>query len=533
MKRGANRVRWSWVLCAVGFMAEPASAWRLEDTLHGSTQGHQVGGELRGDGWHVTARTDRAWYALPRLVSGSVEFTITGLTMARVWSPYDNEIFAMYEAGYEISEPISYSQFRVNNYKCMLRIYGSGDAGRAGRQKLMWGMCPGGPPGYDACACGTSFFEEPYGGDGNWNGSAERFRIEWHEGVTRYLRNGRQVLQIDWSHSGLSFGPESLHMSLGTSRPSAVETAQLPIGIVFSDVVIEGTEGALSVCRNPLATDSGNEGVDATMSLFNTVEVPVLEDVTVAPGSPTTVYEDVNDLSVGHDDSEYYLKFRVASLPGRVVRAALLLHSSDYASAEGDGASVFAASSSTWTESTLVWNARPGPRGTRLARLDRVSADRVYTLTLPPETVPHEGVFAFAVLPEPTDTNAAHFDARERGVGRGAVLRLTVDPTMEASDAGVAMADAPEVSARDITEVFEDRSNLGDLSERSTTDVFVDATARDGGVFTERFSPSGCACSARSERERNSPSSVLIGATIVALGAAQKRRKARARAKPR
>ena len=62
----------------------PVGAYRLEDTLRGTTRGNVVGGAVMADGWHVTDRRDRVWYALPRLVSGSAEFTVTGLTMDRL-----------------------------------------------------------------------------------------------------------------------------------------------------------------------------------------------------------------------------------------------------------------------------------------------------------------------------------------------------------------------------------------------------------------------------------------------------------------
>jgi hypothetical protein len=60
--------------------------------------------------------------------------------------------------------------------------------------------------------------------------------------------NGVEVLAIDWSASGLTFGPEALHFSLGTPRPQDVGTASMPIGATFSDVVVDGVEGDLATC---------------------------------------------------------------------------------------------------------------------------------------------------------------------------------------------------------------------------------------------------------------------------------------------
>jgi hypothetical protein len=148
-----------------------------------------------------------------------------------------------------MAHPINYNpEYRVNAYKSMIRIYGAAEVERAGQQKIMWGMCPGGAPGYfDACPC-ANFFEEPYGGDPNWDGSPQRLRVEWGGGFTRYLRNGAVVLEVDWSASGMTFGPNALYVSLGTPRPEDVAEASMPIGGVFSDVVIEGTIGPEATC---------------------------------------------------------------------------------------------------------------------------------------------------------------------------------------------------------------------------------------------------------------------------------------------
>ena len=227
--------------------ALPPGEHLLMDSLRdGTTLGNPVGGSFGPDGWTVTSRTDRIWFALPRLASGSVELTVTSMSNANLLVA-DNELLAMYEAGWS-TEPVPYSpDFRNNHYKTMLRIYGQDEVGRAGQQKLMWGLCPSGEPGYDACGC-ASFFEEPFGGDGTWTGAPEQLRIEWGDGVTRFLRNGAEVVAIDWSESGLAFGPNTLHFSIGTSRPDAVGSAAMPVGATFSDLIIRGTEGAVAAC---------------------------------------------------------------------------------------------------------------------------------------------------------------------------------------------------------------------------------------------------------------------------------------------
>jgi len=239
------------VLLVLSLSPIGARAYHREDTLRGGTAfGNPIGGAFGPEGWTVTSRTDRMWFAVPRLVTGSIEFTMSNVTWDNLVAA-DNEVFAMYEAGYGIEEPIGYSpELRNNHYKCLLRIYGTDEPGRTGEQKLMWGMCPSGAPGHDACGCG-SFFEEPFGGDPSWDGSPQRIRIEWGAGVTRLLRNGVEAVRIDWADSGLVFGPDTLHFSLGTPRPDSVGSAAMPIGAVFSDLVVDGVEGPVAMCPGP------------------------------------------------------------------------------------------------------------------------------------------------------------------------------------------------------------------------------------------------------------------------------------------
>lgn len=508
MAENRSGVRWAvTVTCAaLGTLlgARSVRAFHLEDRLRGRTMGNAVGGSFADDGWHVTDRRDRIWYALPRLVSGSVEFTLANVTMASLTDTSDTEVFAMYEAGYGIAEPIRYSpEFRDNHFKCMLRLYANGEGTRAGQQKLMWGICPSGAPGYGACGCG-SFFEEPFGGNGSWDGTAQRLRIEWGGGRTRYLRNGAVVLTIDWP--GARFAPSELHMSLGTSRPSAVDSAQLPVGAVFSDLVVDGVEGEIARCPGPTVTDAGTTVADSgtpTMSGM-VLDLPAVEDVTVDPTLASSVYPELRDLAVGAGDSEFYVKFRVPSLPGRVVQAQLLLHSGTGPSSEGSGASVFSAASEAWSESTLTWSARPGPRGARLARVDGVSVDQPYALALPVSAVGSPGTYAFAVLPEPGDTNAAHFDSKEVSAARGPVLRLVIDPTMPAAtDAGTTTPDVP--AAMDAGTTRPDVSTAID-----TGAVVVDAGVEaldagaaadlgdDAGEALREVTEGGCSCRAGS-----------------------------------
>ena len=107
-------------------LAAPLSAsaqpFHMEDSLRGGTMGNPSGGSFGPDGWTVTSYGDRIWWALPRLASGYVEFTVENITLA-VLPLGDHEIFAMYEDGYGLGEPINYNpEFRQNHYKVLMRI---------------------------------------------------------------------------------------------------------------------------------------------------------------------------------------------------------------------------------------------------------------------------------------------------------------------------------------------------------------------------------------------------------------------------
>src|SRR5687768_11388804 len=69
-----------------------AQPYHMEDSLRGGTMGNPSGGSFGPDGWTVTGVEDRIWYALPRLESGFVEFTMTNLTLDRLPLP-DHEMF--------------------------------------------------------------------------------------------------------------------------------------------------------------------------------------------------------------------------------------------------------------------------------------------------------------------------------------------------------------------------------------------------------------------------------------------------------
>jgi hypothetical protein len=235
-------------------LASPAAAWTLSDSLKDfAPKGTPVGGSFDATGWTVTQKDDRIYYSLPRLVQGSIEFTVSGITEANLVLA-DHEIFALYEGGYGISEPINYNpQFRNNHYKQLLRIYGKMVLERLGEQKFIMLMCPSGAPGYTEdgpCPCPQSFYDGDgwWGGNKNWDGSPSKIKVRWGNGSATYSRDGVDVWTNDYSQTGLVFGPSELHFTIGCPRNSAADEAGMPIGATFSDVYVEGVEGPLATC---------------------------------------------------------------------------------------------------------------------------------------------------------------------------------------------------------------------------------------------------------------------------------------------
>jgi MYXO-CTERM domain-containing protein len=156
--------------------------------------------------------------------------------------------------------------------------------------------------------------------------------------------------------------------------------------------------------------------------------VSVVEDVTVAPQYPTTVYPDATDLACGAGDGTAYLAFDLSSVGGSISSAKLFVHSAADASAAGMGADVDVVADATWSESSLVWNARPA-LGSRIARIDGVSPDLWYSVDVS-AALSKPARYAFALAPSSSDTNTAHFMSKEAS----ATLRPYL--LVETTDAG-------------------------------------------------------------------------------------------------
>jgi hypothetical protein len=382
-----------------------SAQFHLEDSLRGGTMGNASGGSFGPEGWTVTGAEDRIWYALPRLASGYVEFTVSNITTANLVLP-DHEIFAMYEAGYGISEPIHYApEFRVNHYKILMRVYG--EAKRLGAVKLMWGMCPSGAPGHSDCGCG-SFFSEPFENPPPWTGAPVRVRIEWGGGRTRMLLDGVELLSIDWRGSGLAFGPQELHMMLGSPRNDGGLSA-MPLGAVLSDLVVDGTEGPLATCPGVVMPDAGVPG-DAGGCDGSGLAIA---DATAASWE-TGVFPDANDLTVEGDGSTpnavVYLRF--PRVEGAARRATLTLQTTSSGSAAGGSGVICRVDGGVWDEATLTWATRPTVSAACSGGARRVSPSEAVSWDVTP-LITASGEPSLAIVS--TDADGAHYLSREAG----------------------------------------------------------------------------------------------------------------------
>jgi hypothetical protein len=455
-----------------------AQPYHLEDSLRGGSSGGNVsGGSFGPDGWTVTAVDDSIWYALPRLGSGSIEFTMANVSFANL--PLgDHEVFAMYEDGYGLGEPIHYApEYRLNHYKIMMRIYGTAEPGRAGSIKLMWGICPSGAPGHSECGC-ASFFEEPFDDPGPWTGAPVRIRIEWGDGRARLLRDGVEVVGVDWSGTGLVFGPQELHMMLGSPRNDG-SFAAMPIGAVFSDLVVDGMIGPLATCGGPEMPDAGPP-IDA--GPCDTAGVASADGT--AASWAVGVYPDATDLNVEGDGSAptaiVYLRFPPPG--GTPTSATLTLHTSSIGSAAGGSGRICRVDGGAWDEATLTWSTRPTVSTVCAGSARRVSPSSPVTWDVT-SLLTGTGEQTLAIVS--TDADGAHYLSREAGgCELGPRLDVEVVPTPD-EDAGA----TPGI----------DGGPVGG-----------DAGRRTGGMVGD-----GCAC--RAGRGPRSSALAILGALVATL----------------
>jgi hypothetical protein len=143
-----------------------------------------------------------------------------------------------------------------------------------------------------------------------------------------------------------------------------------------------------------------------------TVTVATDADAKVQSANPTTNYA-TSTLAVdggGDPEKDVYLRFPVTGLTGTVTKVVLRVHVS---SGTNNAPAVYASANSTWTETGLTWNNRPGPTGTVLANAASVATGTFldYDVT---GLVTGNGAASVVLLPESNDDFL--IDSRENSV---------------------------------------------------------------------------------------------------------------------
>ncbi|MCC6902598.1 MAG: DNRLRE domain-containing protein [Polyangiaceae bacterium] len=216
-----------------------------------------------------------------------------------------------------------------------------------------------------------------------------------------------------------------------------------------------------------------------------TLTVPVLEDVTVGPSYPTTVFPDVGDLAVEAADNQAYLKFVVPASVGKVTQARLVMHTRTEASSNGSGGEVYPVANHQWSESTLTWNARPTPGATSLGRIGPAAIDESVSLDLG-SAISGPGTYSFAVVSPATDTNGTHFFSKEGSATAGPRLLLTYQGGGASGGGGAGGGGSGS------------GGQSGSGGWGATTSGGAAGAGVDPGVENEPSSDSGCALGARS-----------------------------------
>jgi hypothetical protein len=204
--------------------------------------------------------------------------------------------------------------------------------------------------------------------------------------------------------------------------------------------------------------------------------IPVMDDVTVAPQWPASVYPDANDLACGAGDGTTYLKFDLTAL-GKISSAKLFVHSAANPSATGTGADIDVVADTSWSEATLAWNARPA-LGARVARIDGVTPDRWYSVDVS-GALSKGAKYAFALAPATTDGDTAHFLSKEASPTLRAYLLVKAEAAAPGEDAGAVIDAGPDASR-----TLDPHPVVADLPEEAASGCGVTpATSNDPGAI--------------------------------------------------
>ncbi|MBI5496170.1 MAG: DNRLRE domain-containing protein [Deltaproteobacteria bacterium] len=386
------------------------------------------GGTFSAGGWTTTAVDDTLWWTIPdALVSGSVEFTIAGASLATTLTGEDHDLVTLYQAPDGVTEPITYSPyFRNNDMRVFLRVFGSAGGTVQGATKVEGTQCMVGPPYYDnVCPAGCVAYDGIAYAHGNqndlgWDAAQDyRFVIAWSGTGMTWSRNGELMGTLDFPSV---FAPQPLVVHMGSPRNGS-STGQMPIGITYKDLLITGTAGSQTPVCNlpPPPPDAGPPVVDPCTD----GSVGAIGDVTAAEFT-SGVFSDPSDLNVEGDGAGnaimvVYVMF--PPQPASVSRALFRVHTHLAASSQGGSGQVCLAASSAWDENALTWANRPAVTTTCTGNARTVQPDSEVEWDVT-SLMGGSGNLSFAIVS--VDSDGAHYFSREAGgCARGPRLLVT------------------------------------------------------------------------------------------------------------
>ena len=406
-----------------------------------------MGGSFGANGWTTVNEPDAFWYEIADAIpTGSIEYTVTGLSVGGTLNGVDHDILTFYQAPTGKPEPIPYSPwFRNNDFKAFTRIFGDKEPGRGGAMKLELAFCPRGEPWYHDTACTPGCdksgiaYARGMDKDVGWDASKSyRMTMSWEPGKIAFSRDGETLGTIAFAGT---YGAKPLRVRFGSPRHDGVYpgAAYMPKGLVFKDVKISGTPGAMTMVCGATVPDAGVTDTSVSDAAVLPGEISVLQDVTAA-SYEMGVFPDVTDLNPegSATPAVAYLKFPpIAGVPTNVK---LRLHTHDFPSASGGSGVVCVVDDDAWTETTLKWTGRPAV-GTTCAGVSRkVDADSDVEFDL-------TALFAAASTASrnlaivSTDPDGVHYLSKEKDKARGPRLVVTgggviIPPDSGATDAG-------------------------------------------------------------------------------------------------
>lgn len=453
-----------------------------------------MGGTFGPSGWTTVNEADSFWYEIADAIpTGSIEYTVTGLSVGGSLNGVDHDILTFYQAPTGKAEPVPYSPyFRNNDFKAFTRIFGDKEPGRGGAMKLDLAFCPRGDPWYHdtACTpdCDKSGIAYARGADKDvgWDATkAYRMVMAWEPGKIAFSRDGETLGTISFAGT---YAAKPLRVRFGSPRHDGVYPGQayMPKGLTFKDVKISGTAGAMTAVCGATMPDASVPDTSVSDAAVPPGELGALQDVTAA-SYEMGVFPDVNDLNPEADNAVAYLKFPpITGVPSNVK---LRLHTHDFPSASGGSGVVCLVADDSWSETTLKWTGRPAVSTMCAGTSRKVDPDSevewdVTSLVTTSSTANRN----LAIVS--MDPDGVHYVSKEKDKARGPRLVVT-GGTITMPDSGT-----PDTSVPDDSSVGDsgtvptsdarggsDRDTAEDLEGSCGCHVVGQPSARSGVLF--------------------------------------------------